>query len=410
MKSPTPINPILVALTFILTVGAPTAYSQNYDAGQSAAAASGSFGAISPSSPTLASTLDAHDLSTAASMVGSTGTFRGVVSKVYMPKTNDLVILDFDPNYRTALTAIIQAQNFTRFPSLDPLVGKSVVVTGTFENYQRKIQVLISDPSQIKILTDSVDGQGTAGADIDWADAPEIKAPGALTVLAASDEAALNWFPIKDAATYAVERTTFEDADPKIVAAGLTGSAYFDRGLKPSERYEYVLCGLDRKGAVVAKEIATVAPQTGAAVFVDPLTDWSNADDHSANLAFATSDGVPYVKRNSSDMGTITYNLPGTVEFSFEVNYQKDLGQQVALETSTDGNSWTPQSLQHTEPVQASATDMLTICSPVSLPPLTNFVRIDLNGPDVDGLRIGAVRASYGRTGGSQVKTASTAH
>jgi hypothetical protein len=335
-------------------------------------------------------------------MVGTTGTFKGVVSKVYSPANHDVVILDFDPDYHIAMTAVIEPDYYRLFPSLKSLLGKPLVVTGEFQYYERKLQIDVTSPSQIKIVaqgsTSATGAALAANVNDDWASAPEIKVAGGLTVIAASDEASVNWFPIKGASTYAVKRTTMKTADPQTVAAGLTSQAYFDRGLRPSEQYEYVLCGYDKKGTAIARETADVEPERGATVFVDGLTDWSNADDHSSNLEFIMVEGMPFIKRTSTTTATVTYNLPGAVDVSFDVRYHGDFDGKVVLETSKDGDSWSTQALTHTDPLPAGSGDNVAVCSAASLPARTNFLRISLTGDDIDTMYVGAVRATYGRT------------
>ena len=84
--------------------------------------------------------------------LGQTGSFRGTVTQLFEERDGDLVILDFDKNYRTALTAIVRNADFPKFPDLKALEGKEIVVSGKFTDYQGRVQIEVTDPGQIKIV------------------------------------------------------------------------------------------------------------------------------------------------------------------------------------------------------------------------------------------------------------------
>src|SRR5262249_37847907 len=96
--------------------------------------------------------LDAHDLAGAYKKVGQTGAFKGTVSKIFEERDGDLMILDFDLDYKTALTAVLKSQDFQRFPDMKPLDGKEIVVSGSFVDYHGKAEIILTDPDQIKIV------------------------------------------------------------------------------------------------------------------------------------------------------------------------------------------------------------------------------------------------------------------
>jgi hypothetical protein len=95
---------------------------------------------------------DAHDLDGAHKMLGQSGSFKGTVTQLFEQRDGDLVILDFDKNYRTALTAIVRNAYFPKFPDLKALEGKGIVVSGKFTDYQGRVQIEVTDPGQIKIV------------------------------------------------------------------------------------------------------------------------------------------------------------------------------------------------------------------------------------------------------------------
>src|SRR3982751_2667985 len=64
------------------------------------------------------SALDAHDLPATLKLVGREGSFKGTVDQFYEERDGDLIVLDFDPNYRTAVTAVLKNPNFPKFPAI----------------------------------------------------------------------------------------------------------------------------------------------------------------------------------------------------------------------------------------------------------------------------------------------------
>ncbi len=96
--------------------------------------------------------LDAHDLAGTLKLVGQEGSFRGTVSKFFEERDGDLIVFDFDPNYRTAITAVLKNPDFPKFPDVKTLEGKEIVVSGKFVDYHGKAQIELTDPKQIKIV------------------------------------------------------------------------------------------------------------------------------------------------------------------------------------------------------------------------------------------------------------------
>jgi hypothetical protein len=96
--------------------------------------------------------LDAHDLAGALKLVGKDGAFKGTVSKLYEERDGDMVVFDFDPNYRTALTAVLKNPDFPKFPDVKTLDGKEIVIAGKFVDYHGKAQIELTDPKQIKVV------------------------------------------------------------------------------------------------------------------------------------------------------------------------------------------------------------------------------------------------------------------
>ena len=93
------------------------------------------FATVSKTDPLYTNALDAHDLAGAKKLVGQSGSFKGIVSKLFEERDGDLVVLDFDPNYRTALTAVLKNSDFPKFPDIHLLDGKEIVVSGKFVDF-----------------------------------------------------------------------------------------------------------------------------------------------------------------------------------------------------------------------------------------------------------------------------------
>ena len=114
------------------------------------ASATAKFGKITKTDEGYKSALDAHLLDDGMKLGGKAGAFKGTVTRVFEPR--GLSILNFDPNYRSAMTAILQTSNYSKFPVLTNLVGHEVVITGTFTNYQQRPQIVLSTPDQVKLV------------------------------------------------------------------------------------------------------------------------------------------------------------------------------------------------------------------------------------------------------------------
>jgi len=110
------------------------------------------FGSVDKNDPAYKSALDAHDLAPAMKLVGSEGSFHGTVDKLYEEPDGDIVVFDFDPNYRTALTALLRNKDFPKFPVVRELKGKEILVSGKFVDYHGKAQIELTDPKQIKLV------------------------------------------------------------------------------------------------------------------------------------------------------------------------------------------------------------------------------------------------------------------
>lgn len=121
---------------------------------QASVAAKTQFGTVAASDPSVAGALDAKALDDAKKQAGKTGAFQGTVSSAYSPQTHAFVALDFAPHYKDALTAHIVSADYAKLPDLKQLVGKHVLVSGTFTLHGSTPQINVSSPDQIKVVTD----------------------------------------------------------------------------------------------------------------------------------------------------------------------------------------------------------------------------------------------------------------
>ena len=96
--------------------------------------------------------LDSHDLAKAKEQADKKGAFKGKVTKVFEPRGGSMAILNFDEKYQTALTAVVRKDNFDKFPDLKTLVGKEVVVSGKFIDYQGRAEIILTNPDQVKLV------------------------------------------------------------------------------------------------------------------------------------------------------------------------------------------------------------------------------------------------------------------
>ncbi|MGO8672342.1 MAG: hypothetical protein ACLQVD_13380 [Capsulimonadaceae bacterium] len=234
---------------------------------------------------------------------------------------------------------------------------------------------------------------------------PELSVPGGLTVLAASDTAAIQWLPIPSASSYAVNRCDEGDSF-KPVATGVSSNYYVDKGLKPNQNYSYRLVGLKGDGSPIATETVSVKPLKGAVMMTDSFDDWQQADSHTDNVDLAKFIGIANcAKRTSTDFGSVVYNLPGAVRFAFTTYLSGDIDGQVSVDSSTDGQNWTPVRLAYTQPVPfGDATHFASVWAPYNdLPGGTNYLRINLLGESgakasADTPALACVRVAYGAT------------
>ena len=117
-----------------------------------AASKTAKFGTVEAGDGSVREALKATDLAGAKAKQGKMGAFTGKITKVFAPKSNGVVILNFANDFKTALTAVVEAKNFAAFPDLADLKGKTVLVSGKFDAFKGAPQILLKTPDQLKIV------------------------------------------------------------------------------------------------------------------------------------------------------------------------------------------------------------------------------------------------------------------
>lgn len=144
----------LILLPAFPTNAASEAKDKESFPAQATVAAKKPFLTIAATDPSVKNALDAKDLAGAGKQIGKTGAFQGTVTQVYSPGDHDIVILDFAPDYRAAVTAVIKPDAYAKMPNLQSLVGKHILVSGKWVGFHHPPvpQIDVKTPAQIKVI------------------------------------------------------------------------------------------------------------------------------------------------------------------------------------------------------------------------------------------------------------------
>jgi hypothetical protein len=118
----------------------------------SAASKSAKFETVAKTDALYTGAIDAHDKASAEKLIDKKGSFRGTVTKAFTTKGGGIVILNFDEDYKTALTAVLKKSDFSKFPDVSQLVGKEIVVSGKFIDFKGNPEIELTDPKQIAVV------------------------------------------------------------------------------------------------------------------------------------------------------------------------------------------------------------------------------------------------------------------
>jgi DNA/RNA endonuclease YhcR with UshA esterase domain len=77
---------------------------------------------------------------------------QGTVIDVYSPSNHGIVIVDFDKDYHSTITAVALPQSYAKLPDLSALTGKLVLITGRVSDYHSRPQIVLSRADQIELV------------------------------------------------------------------------------------------------------------------------------------------------------------------------------------------------------------------------------------------------------------------
>ena len=137
---------------FVIAIFAVTAAAAQDSPQSSVASKTAKFQNVAKTDALYTGALDAHDKAGAEKLIGKSGAFKGTVTKAFTPRNGGLVILNFDDDYKSAMTAVLKKSDFAKFPDLSELVGKEVVVSGKFMDFKGSPEIELSDPKQVALV------------------------------------------------------------------------------------------------------------------------------------------------------------------------------------------------------------------------------------------------------------------
>jgi len=89
----------------------------------------------------------------ADNFVGENKTVRGKIDNIYYSKGSDTTFLNFCPDYKTCpFCAVVFSSDKSKFGNLSGYKGEIVEITGLIKSYQGSPEIILSSPSQIKII------------------------------------------------------------------------------------------------------------------------------------------------------------------------------------------------------------------------------------------------------------------
>jgi hypothetical protein len=143
---------LVTALCAGLVTGSLAAQQPRNPSQSAVAARNVKFATVAKADREYREARDAKDLAGAGKLIGKRSAFRGTVAKVFAPRSGNLVILNFAADYKTAITGVVKQEDFARFPDLQALQGREVLLSGPVVDYQGRPEVVLSRPEQVKIV------------------------------------------------------------------------------------------------------------------------------------------------------------------------------------------------------------------------------------------------------------------
>lgn len=147
------LTPVLAYARQDATEYAPRTPRKPRPAAQAAAASrTVTFAAVAGSDPAVKTATDATALEAIRKLMDTDGVIIGTVTDVFLPRSNNLVLLNFADDHRKAISIAVKSRNFGKFPDIRKLSGKRVLVTGRITEYRNNPQIEISKPEQLRIV------------------------------------------------------------------------------------------------------------------------------------------------------------------------------------------------------------------------------------------------------------------
>jgi len=240
-------------------------------------------------------------------------------------------------------------------------------------------------PDQTNFFTPQI---GQVAISYDEAATDSGPGPGGLIVTPTDGGAHLDWYPVKGAKSYIIQRRSAKTDDFHRLAAGINATSYVDSGLKPGVKYYYVVKAQTDAGVSGPSEEVLASSTSDDGVFVDSLSDLSLVVKHSDGLT--TSDlfgGAVALHRTGDQDEFVEYKLSGATSFAVNVfTLDVDPSPSISAETSVDENNWSQATISFKLTAGIGDRWYGSVCTPVGkLPPGTNFVRFRLRGPSMGG-------------------------
>lgn len=109
-------------------------------------------GKVAKTDEAYTTALDAHDLDGIKAKAGQDCAFKGTVSAIYAAPSGKIRILNFDPQYKKAMSAVVKSEQFDNFPDLETLVGKEVLITGKVVLHRERPEIQLKEIHQLRLV------------------------------------------------------------------------------------------------------------------------------------------------------------------------------------------------------------------------------------------------------------------
>lgn len=119
---------------------------------QASVATKKEFATVGEKDAAVTKALDASKLTELKKLEDKDATFKGTIAKVYTSRGNSMMILNFADNYKEAATAVLRPKYYDKFPDMEKLDGKKVVVSGKIVIYKGQPEIMLTKPEQIKVI------------------------------------------------------------------------------------------------------------------------------------------------------------------------------------------------------------------------------------------------------------------